>query len=57
VESGPAWDTSDSECPAWTACWSAICGVWASKWNHRYSHVKLLSAWSCQPCAVCCMVW
>jgi hypothetical protein len=35
VESGPAWDTSNPECPAWTACWSAICGVWASKWNHR----------------------
>ncbi|WIA21598.1 hypothetical protein OEZ85_000786 [Tetradesmus obliquus] len=35
VESGPAWDVADPACPAWTACWSAICGVWASKWNHR----------------------
>jgi hypothetical protein len=35
VESGPAWDVADPACPAWAACWSAICGVWASKWNHR----------------------
>lgn len=35
VGSGAEWSPADVECPAWTACWSAICGVWASKWNHR----------------------
>eukprot|EP00878_Enallax_costatus_P012225 GHUV01012768.1.p1 GENE.GHUV01012768.1~~GHUV01012768.1.p1 ORF type:complete len:407 (+),score=64.26 GHUV01012768.1:489-1709(+) len=32
---GADWSPEDPDCPAWTACWSAICGVWASKWNHR----------------------
>lgn len=41
VESGPAWDVADPACPAWTACWSAICGVWASKWNHRCAAVSM----------------
>lgn len=36
--SGPTWSPGDPACPAWVACWSAICGVWASKWNHRWAH-------------------
>lgn len=35
VKSGPAWAPSDPDCPAWSALWSSICEVWASKWNHR----------------------
>lgn len=35
VGSGPSWVPSDPTCPAWSATWSSICAVWASKWNHR----------------------
>jgi hypothetical protein len=35
VKYGPEWNPNNPNCPAWLACWAAVCGVWASKWNHR----------------------
>eukprot|EP00775_Hariotina_reticulata_P004810 gene4810-5058_t len=35
VKYGPEWEPGNPNCPAWLACWAAVCGVWASKWNHR----------------------
>jgi hypothetical protein len=35
VGSGPAWQPGNPDCPEWRALWDAVCGVWASKWNHR----------------------